>query len=117
MEAGEGVGIEDLGPFVGVVSRGVGDGAGEEVAEAAGHGGGAEREFGGVAVEDFAINFVEVAVVVFGGVDVEFEVEFAEGELAHVGGGGHVVASGDHLVEEFVRDVFTGFVVVGEEVE
>ena len=70
-----------------------------------------------VVGEDFGIHFVEIAAEVGTGIDVQFEVNLGEGQLTHVGRGTHVVARGDHLVEELLRDDFTRFVMAGEEIE
>jgi len=117
LEAGEGVGIEHLGPFVGVIAGGVAGGAAEEVVETAHHGGRAGFHRGAVIGEDFLVDLVEVAAIPGGEAGVQFEVELAEGELAHERRGAEVVARGDHFVEKILRDRLAGFVVAGEQVE
>ena len=117
LEAGEGVGVEHFGPLVGVVTGGVAGGAGEEVVEAPHHRGRGGFERGAVVGEDLAVHVIEVAAEPVGEMDVEFEVEFGEGELAHEGGGAEVVFRGDHFLEEILGNRLAGFVMAGEEIE
>ena len=85
--------------------------------ETQGHGWGLGFEWCAVIGEDFAIDFLQIAAEVFFRMQVEFEVDFSEGELAHENRGGHVVFGGDHFLEKIFGYAFTGDVVAGEEIE
>ena len=70
-----------------------------------------------VAFEKGAREFVEVRAFIRGVVHVQFEIELAEGELAHDVAGAAVVLGGDQLLEETRGNRFSGFMMAGEEVE
>ena len=117
LETGEGVGVEHFRPLVAVVAGGITRRATEEVAEIEDIALGLGLVFGAVAGEHVFHKAVEVLLGGLRPVDVELQVYLAEGELAHIGAGFHVVARGQHLVEEFCGDRLVSFVVAGEKIQ
>ncbi len=117
LEAGEGIGIEDFGPLVGIIASGVTGGGAEEVIEAADHARGDGFARGAVVGKDAALQGIEIGAAMILPMDVKFEVELAVGELGHAGGGAHVVFGGDHFLIDRLGDGLVGFVMSGKEIE
>ena len=122
LEAGEAVRVEDLRPFVGVVSGGVAGGAGKEVGEAPRHGNRPGFQRGLVAFEDLVGEGVKVRVsVAFPGslavVDVQLEVQLSERQLPHHRRGTQIIPGRRHALEEFGGNRLAGLEVLGKKVQ
>ena len=114
LEEGEGVGFEYLGPFVAIVACRIT--AAEDVGEGRRHGRTADvgRYLGRCGGRAFELLHTDRDGLRNG---VPCHVVHGEAELPHVGVCGQVVFGGYYLVDEFLRHLFTAFVVHGEQVE
>ena len=117
LEASEGVGVEHFGPLVTVVTGGVASRAAEEVAKVEDVRFRLGLVVGVVAGELLFDERIDVFVVGFGPVNVQLQIHLAKRELANVAAGFHVVARGQHFVEQVLRDGLASFVVTGKQVE
>ena len=117
LESSEGVGIKHFGPFVAVITCSVTDGIAEQVTEAAEERWRLGLQGHEVAGEKAAGQGVEILVGLGRRIHVEFEVELAEGELAHHGAGGAEVPGGDEFFEQTTWNRIAGFEMAGEEVQ